>query len=233
MIIFAMFCITLSCLLMTIFYKPSYFTYWIRVFFLGMTVTSLFVAIYGVESVYDDSVSGNVNITQNLTVTGNLSVNEDANFGADLNVTGNITGNLIYGEIWFHNHTGLIVNFAVKDTYYNLSFDKSLSNGFTNSTYNITANVIGRYKVCYMASGDGQNNHEYYTAVTINGINQTKVTSHKKMSAGGDIVTMTGCGLIDLNTGDAVGLATANIGNIGTGKYYSSNLNLIRIGDIT
>ena len=50
------------------------------------------------------------------------------------------------------------------------------------------------------------------------------------MTAGGDIVTMTGSCIISLESGDNVGLRTADIGGTGTGNYYSSNINLVRIG---
>ena len=51
------------------------------------------------------------------------------------------------------------------------------------------------------------------------------------MTAGGDIVTMTGNCLLSLSIDDKIRLATADIGGTGTGNYYSSNLNLIRIGN--
>ena len=138
-----------------------------------------------------------------------------------------------YGEMWYHNHTATPLNFVVSNLFYNLTFSESDVNGFTfnNAGDYLKTLVAGKYLANYMASGSGQNNHVYYTAIFVNGVNQNSSESHKKMTAGGDIVTMTGSGFIDLNVGDRVKLATADIGGTGVGNYYSSNLNLVRIAD--
>jgi len=167
----------------------------------------------------------------------NLEVGTDGKFYitnyAEVVIDGNYTGNSYYGEMWYHNHTATELNFAIDGTFYNLTFDNSDVNGFYfNDTGDyLEALVSGKYKVCYMASGDGQNNHVYFTTVLINGADQDRLESHKKMTAGGDIVTMTGCSFLDISIGDEIKLATADIGGTGTGNYYSSNVNLIRIGD--
>jgi len=153
-------------------------------------------------------------------------------FEDNVNVNGNIIGNQIYGEMWYHNHTATNINFAVDGTYYLLFFRNSTLNGFTfDGLNNLTALIAGKYKSCFMASGDGQNNHEYYTSVFVNEINQDQCEAHKKMSAGGDIVTQNGCCFIDLTINDKISLRSADIGSTGTGNYYSSNINLVRIGD--
>jgi hypothetical protein len=51
------------------------------------------------------------------------------------------------------------------------------------------------------------------------------------MSAGGDIITQSGNCIINLLVGDVIDLRVADIGNTGTGNYYSANLNLVRIGN--
>jgi len=153
-------------------------------------------------------------------------------FEDNVNVSGNIIGNQIYGEMWYHNHTATNLNFAVDGTYYLLFFRNSTLNGFTfDGLNNLTALIAGKYKSCFMASGDGQNNHEYYTSVFVNEINQYQCEAYKKMSAGGDIVTQNGCCFIDLTINDKISLRSADIGSTGTGNYYSSNINLVRIGD--
>jgi len=149
----------------------------------------------------------------------------------------NITGNQIYGGVWYHNHTATNLNFAVDGTYYSLYFTNAthlngftFTGGFMTDSY-LTASVAGLYTTTYMAGGDGQNNHEYYTSIFINEVNQDNCEHHKKMSAGSDIVTHTGNCFIYLDVGDNVSLRTADVGDTGTGNYYSSNLNLVRIGD--
>ena len=159
------------------------------------------------------------------------------NIDSDLNVSGNFTGNQIYGGMWYHNHTATQLNFAVDGTYYNMFMSNATHlNGFSyqggfNQLSNLTAQIGGVYKVDYMSSGDGQNNHAYYTSVFINGVNQDNCESHHKMSAGGDIITQSGNCFIELDVSDVVEVKTANIGHSGTGNYYSANLNVVRMGD--
>jgi len=167
------------------------------------------------------------------TPSAKLDVNGDAIIRGDFNTTGNFIGNQIYGEMWYYNHTATSLTFVTDGLYYNLTFSDSTLNGmtFNDAGDYLEVDYSGHYKACFMASGSGQNNHEYYTSVSINGVIQDKCESHKKMSAGGDIVTQNGCCLITLSINDKVRLATADVGNTGNGNYYSSNLNLVRIGD--
>jgi len=161
----------------------------------------------------------------------------DVEIDGNLNVTGNITTNQIYAGMWYHNHTSTSLNFAVDGTFYNMFMPNATHlNGFSyqggfNQLSNLTAQVGGVYKVDYMSSGDGQNNHAYYTSVFINGANQDNCESHHKMSAGGDIITQSGNCIITLDVDDVVDVRTADIGSTGTGNYYSANINLVRIGD--
>lgn len=180
---------------------------------LGETLTDL--------ELYSDGTNGVIDTTGDLII------------GNNLNVSGNFTGNQIYGEMWYHNHTATELDFAVDGAYYNLTFNNSLVNGFTfdDAGDYLESGYDGVYKASYMASGDGQNNHVYFTSVTVNAVVVDKCESHKKMSAGSDIVTMTGDCFIELTAGDKIRLATADVGATGTGNYYSASLNLVRIGD--
>lgn len=157
----------------------------------------------------------------------------DWHITGDLDVQNNFTGNQIYGEMWNHTHTGQPLNFAVDGLYYNLTFNDSDVNGFEFDNGNdlLRVQVAGKYKAGYMASGDGENNNIYFTTILINGVEQDKCESHKKMTAGADIVTMTGSCFIDLVVDDYVQLGTADIGDTSVGNFYSSELNLIRISN--
>jgi len=197
--------------------------------------------LYGLAIQASDLQIGSGGATTKITLrqqpNGAIWLQADANGvtipNGDLDVTGNITGNQIYGEMWYHNHTATELDFAVDGLFYNLTFDNSDLNGFTfnDAEDSLTPLVNGKYKVSWMASGDGQNNHEYYTTILVNGVDYDRCEAHKKMTAGGDIVTMTGNCFVDLVTTDYVQLGTADVGATGTGNYYSANLNLIRIGD--
>ena len=144
---------------------------------------------------------------------------------------------LIYGGMWYHNHTATSLNFSADGTYYTLFMTNATNlNGFTyqggfNTASNLTTIIDGTYHVTYMSSGDGRNNHIYYTSVFINGVNQDNCEAHHKLAAGGDIITQSGNCIITLDVDDVVDVRTADIGSTGTGNYYSANINLVRIGD--
>lgn len=155
----------------------------------------------------------------------------------NVTITKNLTTNLHYGEMYYHNHEATELNFAVDGRYYNMYMDTADNlNGFsyvggvaTNSS--LTAQVDGLYKATYSAIGDGQNNHIYISSVFVNQVNQENCDAHRKMTAGGDVVTMVGDCFIRLSIDDEVTLRVADVGSTGTGNYYGANLNLLRIGD--
>jgi len=162
------------------------------------------------------------------------SINEsgiDTDFNLD--VAGNWTGNSYYAEGWYHNHTATALSFASASTFYNLTIDNFKLNGFTGDSTNhlLTPLVAGLYKATFSAGGSGENNHEYVTTILIKGVTQENCEVHKKMSAGGDITTMNGDCFIDLGVGDYVQVGTQDYGDTSSGNFYSSNLNLVRIGD--
>ena len=174
-----------------------------------------------------------LNINNSLYING---TDGNVNMARNLNVEGNITGNGIYGGMWYHNHSGIELAFTNADTFYPLFFTNATHlNGFSyvggyNSSSNLTTQVNGVYQATYMALGSGENNDVYMTTILVNDVCQPNCGSHKKMSAGGDVVTMAGTCFIDLNVGDNVALATKNYENTGEGIYFGGNLNLVRIG---
>ena len=161
----------------------------------------------------------------------------NGNFAGDADVTGNITGNSIYGEMNYHNHTATEVNFVSQYANYTLFMTEADSlNGFTfvgggGESSNLTAQVSGKYDVYAKAIGDGQNNHVYILSVFVNDIAVDNCDAHKKMSAGGDIVTMSTSCFIDLNIGDDINLKISDWTGTGTGNYYGGSLKLVRVGD--
>ena len=193
----------------------------------------------GVSINIDSEATTANGITINLAGTGNaIEVTKgDVVLSDNLDVSGNFTGNQIYGGMFYHNHTATEINFAVDGTYYNLFMtNASHLNGFTANNLgsglnsSLTTNIAGLYKASFMASGSGENNELYYTSIFINEDNQDNCEHHKKLAAGGDVLTQSGSCLINLAVGENVSVRTANIGNTGVGNYYGSNLNLLRIG---
>ena len=162
----------------------------------------------------------------------------DVEVDGSINQTnGNFTGNQIYGGMFYHNHTGTELNFAVQDTWYPLYFtDATDLNGFSyvggfDTSSNLTAQVSGKYQASYMGIGSGQNNHIYLTTILIDGVEKPECGNHHKMAAGGDVLTQSGVCIITITAGQTIQLATQDMGSTGTGDYYGGNLNLVRIGN--
>jgi len=167
---------------------------------------------------------------------GNMTFWRTVQFDDNVNVSGNFTGNQIYGEMYYHNHTATEINFATQYENYTMWFDEADElNGFSHETEsglgsNLTAQVSGLYSADWFAIGDGQNNHIYVGSIFINGVSEEKCKDHKKMSAGGDITTLDASCFIRLSVGDVVDLKVSDWSGTGTSNYYGGNLNLVRIG---
>ena len=134
-----------------------------------------------------------------------------------------------YISVYYHNHDGISIDF-VEGVEYNLFFNATYENNncFLNSDMqNISVNVSGLYLCNFWASGDGQNNHEYRLSIGVNGVLQDCCEVHKKLSAGNDIVTMSGSCFLRINSGDKLTLVVKDAYGGGDGKYYASNFNLV------
>ena len=185
----------------------------------------------GVDSVKYMTIlpNGNVGI-------GTTTPSEKLEVNGNLNISGNFTGNQIYGGMYYHNHTGTTLTFGdgTWDTLYFSDADKL--NGFSyvggiGLSSNLTAQVAGTYQVHYMAIGSGQNNHIYLSTILIDGVEQEKCGNHHKMAAGGDVITQSGNCIINIAVGEDIQLATQDMSGGGDGDYYGGNINLMRIGD--
>lgn len=157
----------------------------------------------------------------------------------DLNVTNNITGNQIYGEMWFHNESvsGNPTIITSQDAWYNVTgFNQTTEsgqtlNGFSYSNYELICQVSGLYKVDYSISFGGGLNDEYKTSIGVNGVNKNNTETHRKLGAGGDVGNTGSSGFISLNVNDKITLMILNDDAIANSDIHSANLNLIRIGD--
>jgi hypothetical protein len=161
-------------------------------------------------------------VIKNITTLGNI------------NATGNITGNFIYGGIWSHNDSGSVLNIASTETWYNFTGGICTSyNGITcsNTTYNkFTIQISGIYRVQYIGTGSGQNNHVYHAVVMVNGVKQNNTESHM-LSAAGDVHPLSGLGYITLSSGDIVNAAVKDSSGTGDLTIYNTNLIIERVGN--
>ena len=167
--------------------------------------------------------------------TGDGWLLNDWHITENLDVEGNLTGNQIHGKMSYHNHTATEINFATQYENYTLWMDEADSlNGFSHlttsgETSNLTTLVAGKYQAHIKGIGDGQNNHIYVMSLYVNDVSIDECDAHKKMSAGGDIVTMTSFCIVDLNVDDVIDVKISDWTGTGTGNYYGGNLNLVRI----
>lgn len=79
----------------------------------------------------------------------------------NLNATGNITGNSLYGELWFDNDSvgGVPLTIGATNTWYNISFNGSADNGtflngFTTTSQSLICQDNGLYSVTYSVSAE-------------------------------------------------------------------------------
>jgi len=175
-------------------------------------------------------------VTSNLWVRNNANIGGNLDVGGDANVDGNATINLYYGEMWYNNNTGTLIDFTVANTYYTVFFTNysrlngvNFTGGFNTNSY-LTPTVSGIYKVCFSLAGSGTNNHEYHTTILVNSAEQQNCMEHHKLDATGDILTQSGCCLLELNSGDILQAAVRDYGGTSTGYYYYGSVNIMRIG---
>jgi len=175
------------------------------------------------------ALSGSNRPTETLDVNGTTLVRED------LEVSHNITGNLIHGQIVWFNASGTELNFATQGYFYNMTYQTDggiYTNGIVNRTdHSLMVLQDGLYSYDYSAIGSGQNNHIYMSRLAVNGAGYNFTGDLRKMTAGGDIVTMGKQGSISLSSDDEVSVQVADLSDTGTGDYHGMQLDLTRIGD--
>jgi len=175
-------------------------------------------------------------------VVKSLSVINDTFIGGDLNVSGNFTGNQIYGEMW--NYTSADdpweFNIDAADIYYNLTnMTAGELNGFTftrgdpeRGSY-LTAQVEGMYHANFAISFLSENVGGLYSAAIVQNYD---VTMHRdcysRRAAATAVGNMGVVCIIDLNKGDNVSIQVENENTNRDMIIHSVNINLVRIGDL-
>ncbi len=166
-----------------------------------------------------------------------VEMNIDCFAYENLSVTNNLTGNIHYGEMWFHNDTNPNVTvIPSQDIWYTITAFDNLENGytvnrFTYSNNNLTCKFDGLYKVDYSLTISGNVNNKYHFAAGINGVQQFNTETHERMGTANDITSASGTGFLQLTERNLVSLMVMNEDGGNDVTVYSVNLNLIRIGD--
>ena len=183
---------------------------------------------------------------RNLYLYGDLIGVNPAGGGANIDIdggidiSGNFTGNQIYGEMWNYTSDGWA--FAIPDSsiYYNITDISEAEdlNGFThtletqaNGGSYLTAQVSGKYKIDARVSFSGGNNQLYGYGVSKNGIIQRDCYTRRSTSTTNTARGGAGC-IISLSVGDKIGVQIEDEAGVTAGvTIYSINLNLVRIGN--
>ena len=162
-----------------------------------------------------------------------LNVSKDAWVGKNLDVSGNITGNQIYGGIWNRTTGGFTtVDLITPDVYVPITqLGSDELNGFTSDTQNLTAQVNGLYQVTMTMSVEKGAVSTYGTKIFVEGVSQDKCYSHFETTAnvgGNPAITC----FVRLTAGQRVYVGIDDHSNpVNDPAINNMNLNLVRVGD--
>jgi hypothetical protein len=171
----------------------------------------------------DDFVGiGTATPTNALTIIGSLNQTQ-----------GNLTGNLIYGEMFNRTDTGVTISLTVVDQFENVT---SLSIGDSNQVTVVSDALIaptpGEYMVQYSMSATSAANSQYLLVIAVNDVIQNETATFRTITAGGNIGNLGSAGIVDLNTGDRVNLQVADINAPAQDiVYLAVNVNMVRVGE--
>ncbi len=161
-----------------------------------------------------------INISDTLFVnrtTGNVGIGtsiptETLNVIGDLNQTqGNFTGNNLFGSMSNIDFAGVTISLSVVNQFENVTgLNATEQNGFTFFNSTLVPQIPGRYLVRYSFSGTSAANSIYLIGISVNNIINNGTISQTTIGAGGNIQSIGGGGIIDLNVGDLVNLQVAD-----------------------
>ena len=151
----------------------------------------------------------------------------------DVNITGNITGSRLYGEMWNKNDDGFVtVNLITPDAYVQIdNLNAGSMNGVSlENTANLTVASAGMYNIKATFSATAGGNGEFGFKIYVNGAGQNDCYAHGKVATGGAVPFGIDC-LVSLSAGDNVGLYVDDHANpVNDPTIKSANINLVNIG---
>lgn len=185
----------------------------------------------------DGSVIDLLNQTRVIVMHNSLQSNPFiTQFNFDLNVTGNFTGNQIYGEMFFFdldNPTTIVIpGLGLANATNITNMGPGLMNGFSFMNNNsLIAQVPGIYKAEWNLVYEDSTNSKHGFSITINGVFQNNTGSAGIITNANDVSNPGGSGLIRLEEGDVINLVAGDrFAPISDVDILSANLNLLRVG---
>lgn len=160
---------------------------------------------------------------------GNKKVTVNPNY--NLNVTGNITGNNLFGTM-YQSDVPTTVNVLASNIYYNITnMNSTYNNGFTfnSSSSELTAQRTGLYKFMFSATyEDGSGQTDFHLSPLINGVplNSGTCPAHGKTQGSNTESSPTGVCTERVNAGDIITLGIANEDNTNNPTIYSAHLDI-------
>lgn len=161
----------------------------------------------------------------------------------NLDVTGNITGNQFYAEMWNYSSNASAWTFSLPTLgiYYNLTglfadklngFDITYESQANGGTY-LTTKVAGKYKLDGAFSFEGVNNNQLYAISTAKNFKQSlsrNCYSRRYISTQAIVASSTITCILDLAVGDTINVQFENENSNKDVKIHQVNINLWRVG---
>jgi len=190
---------------------------------------------------YDDKADSSMNYSLDATGIPNFYSNNRIDVNTHLNVTGNITGNEIHGEMWNYTGAGLSFDIDVNDIYYNYTgLDAGYLNGFTYKNDDsadggdkLVAQIDGVYKISFSMSFNSEANGGLYGISLHHDYNpDTHRNCYARREASSDTGNVGIECFMDLMAGEELGIMVENENTNRDISVQTINLNIVRIGDI-
>jgi hypothetical protein len=173
-----------------------------------------------------------------------LTVQGDIDAGGNVNVSGNLSGNMYYGEMWNYTPNVTAWDFQIDDAnvYYNLSNINNASNrnGFdyvNNDTSSggsyLISHFSGLYRATASVSLEASENSGLYALSVANDFvpSNTRNCYARNYLIKNQAKTMAISCLIRLHAGDIINMMIENEVSNRDVRIHAINLNLVRIGD--
>lgn len=184
----------------------------------------------------NEIISGDITFNGTLRGASPLHIDDDLKVNSvfsegDVVVSGNISGNFYYGEMYLYNHSDLI-NIISPEIWHNVTnFTEGHNNGFSFSNSTLTAVLRGIYRLEYNLISESDKDAIHYFAPVINNETQnncrTAVFAIKKNS----LNSASNSCYVRLNSSDVLSLKVSNYIDSEDIIIREANFNIFRIGN--